>query len=196
MYTIKFHPHFLGAAAAAAIGLAFGSVALAHGVATPEIRQVGATAIVYRGPTLDMVVSYRFSENHPNGNWLLLDTAMTSYKPIGIPRTAFAVRTPSGEVVPLATQHEFAVGYSEAGWDATIDRAFMEPMGYLPPLRVRQIRFFAERGVGLAFDIAYLDAFHNSFGRLFFKIPGGLQRGRYELLINLPENPVMIPFTI
>ena len=196
METMKNHLHIATVICAATIGLAFGAAALAHGVATPEIRQVGATAIVYRGPSLDMVVSYRFTENHPDGKWLLLDTAMTAYKPIGIPRTAFAVRTPSGKVVPLATQHEFAVGYGEVGWDATLDRAFMEPMGYLPPHRVRPIRFFAERGAGLAFDTAYLDAFHNSFGRLFFEIPGGLQRGRYELLINLPNNPVMIPFTI
>jgi len=178
------------------IGLAIGGTALAHGIAAPEVRQVGATAIVYKGPRLDMVLSYRFAENNPSAKWLMLDTAMTAYAPIDIPRTAISVRTPSGVVVPLATQREFATGYSETAWDVTVDRAFMEPMGYLPPHRVRPLRFFAERGVGLAFDVAYLDAFHNSFGRLFFELPGRVQKGRYELLINLPGNPVTIPFTI
>ncbi|MFI5142850.1 MAG: hypothetical protein ACHQQS_07740 [Thermoanaerobaculales bacterium] len=183
-------------AGVAAVGLTIGGAALAHAVAAPDIRQVGATAIVYKGPKLDMVLSYRFAENNPNGKWLMLDTVMTAETPIGVPRSAIALRTPSGAVVPLATQREFATGYREAGWDVIRDRALMEPMGYLPPHRVRLLRFFAERGVGLAFDTAYLDEFHNSFGRLFFDLPSGVQKGRYELLINLPESPVMIPFTI
>lgn len=180
----------------ATVGLAVSRAALAQAVAAPDVRQVGATVIVYKGPKLDMVLSYRFAENNPHGKWMLLDTVMTAYTPIGIPRSAIALRVPSGAVVPLATQHELETGYSKASWDVTRDRALMEPMGYLPPHRMRPLGFFAERGAGLAYDTTYLDAFHNNFGRLFFDLPGGIQRGRYELLINLPDSPVMIPFTI
>jgi hypothetical protein len=183
--------------AVAASGALFGAAAWADPTPASQLTQVGATAIVYKGPQINVVVSDRFARYNPEGNWLMLDTAMTATgEPIGIPRGAIAVRTPSGEVVPLATQQEFEQNYPQLA--AAIMRANVsgEPMGYLIPQRNRPLRLFAPRGIGLVWESAWLDQFHNSYGRLYFYLPSGVQKGEYELLIHLPKNEVIIPFTV
>ncbi len=185
-----------GVAAAAASGLLLVAVAAANTTPTAELRQVGATAIVYKGPQVDAALSYRFAKLNPSGNWLLLDTAMTAIAPVELPRTAISVRTPDGEVVPLASPEAFNKGYREL--NATIARANVarEPLGYLIPHRYRRLEFFPERRLGLMFPVAWLDEWHTTYGRLFFQLPDGVQKGNYELLINLKEGQVAIPFTI
>jgi hypothetical protein len=185
-----------GLAAAAASSLFFGAIAGANTTPTADLRQVGATAIVYKGPQIDVALSYRFAKLNHSGNWLLLDTAMTANAPVELPRTAISVRTPGGQVVPLASPEAFNNGYREL--NATIARANVarEPMGYLIPHRYRRMGFFAERGHGLEWPSVWLDDWHNTYGRLFFQLPDGVQKGNYELLINLKEGQVAIPFTI
>jgi hypothetical protein len=182
---------------AVGVALLLPSAAHAHQAPEPELRQVGATAVVYNGPQIDLALSYRYAEANPTGSWLLLDTAMTAYqKPIEIRRDAIAVRTPSGDVVPLATQEEFLSDYALLG--PTIARANVarEPMNYLLPQWPRRIPFFSNPGRHLVFSTDWLDDLHSSYGRLFFKLPNGVTRGNYELLINLAGGQVVVPFTI
>ncbi len=163
----------------------------------PELKQVGATVIVYKGPQVDVALSYRFAKLNPTGRWLLLDAGMTAAADtIEVPRTAIALRTPDGAVVPLATQEEFGKDYPQLA--AMIARAntTREPLNYFIPHRYHRIGYFAERGHGLSFPSVWLDQRHNSFGRLFFQLPDGVRKGNYELLINLPKSQVAIPFTI
>lgn len=170
----------------------------AHTTPVPleQTKQVGATAIVYKGPQVDVALSYRFAKNNPTGTWLMLDTAMTGAAPIEIKRTAISVRTPDGQVVPLASQPEFGKAY--AGLAASIMRAnaFREPLGYLVPHRARRMALFSEPGRHLVFESVWLDEWHNTYGRLYFQLPGGVQKGSYALLITLAESQVTIPFTI
>jgi hypothetical protein len=183
--------------AAVALCAALVTAAGTDAAATSQLTQVGATAIVYRGPQINVVVSDRFARYNPEGKWLLLDTAMTATSdPVEIPRSAIAVRTPDGTVVPLATQAEFELHYSQLAATLLRARVAREPLGYLIPARYRPLRLFAPEGVGIAWDSAWLDQFHNSYGRLYFNLPNGVQKGRYELLIHLPNDNVVIPFTV
>jgi len=182
-----------------ALGVAalFATAAAADTAPAERLTQVGATAILYRGPQINVVVSDRFARYNPEGGWLLLDTAMTATAaPIGIPRGAIAVRTPGGEVIPLATQATFEKHYPQLASTVLRANVSREPLGYLIPLRYRPLRLFAPHGIGIAWDSAWLDQFHNSYGRLYFELPGGVHRGRYELLIHLPKNEIVIPFTV
>ncbi|MGE5236769.1 MAG: hypothetical protein ACM3O7_10505 [Acidobacteriota bacterium] len=184
-------------AAVLAASMAMGGTAWAGKRSEVELRQVGKTAIVYRGPRLDVALSYRFARVDLGSRWLLLDVAMTAPADIvEVPRTAIAVRTPSGDIVPLATQAAFGKDYPALS--GTIMRANVarEPLNYFTPHRFARLEYFARPGYGLAFDTMWLDGWHNAYGRLFFKLPGGVQRGHYDLLINLPNDHVMIPFTL
>jgi hypothetical protein len=190
-------PCLKGTVVAAALGLLIGAAAWADTTPITDVTQVGATALVYKGPQVNVALSYRFAKLNPEGQWLLLDAVMTSSSgPTEVERASIAVRTPDGEVVPLATQVEFARAYP--GLAATIARADVnrEPMGYLLPRRYQPMRLFAERGVGLVFPSVWLDQWHDTFGRLFFRLPNGVHKGQYELLIILPKSEVVIPFTI
>lgn len=181
----------------AAFGALFGTAAIADPAPTSQLTQVGATAIVYKGPQINVVVSDRFARYNPEGKWLLLDTAMTATSdPVEIPRGAIAVRTPDGTVVPLATQAEFEMHYPQLASMLMRARVAGEPLGYLIPARYRSLRLFAPRGIGIVWDSAWLDQFHNSYGRLYFNLPNGVQKGQYELLIHLPNDDVVIPFTV
>ncbi len=186
-----------GLLVAAGVAVLFGAVASAGTRPHSELTQVGATAIVYRGPQVDLALSYRFAKLNPTGDWLLLDTSMAAAsEPIEVPRIAFAVRTPTGEVVPLASQKSLGNDYGHLASAIARANVTREPLGYLIPRRVRSLGLFAEYGPGLAFPSVWLDSWHNTYGRLFFRLPDGVQKGNYELLINLPESKVVIPFTI
>jgi hypothetical protein len=183
--------------AAAAGSLLFGGTVWANAKPEQEVRQVGATSIVYHGPQVNIALSYRYPKFNPEAHWLMLDTVMAAARdPIEVPRNAISLRTPSGLIIPLATPREYNNGYRQLAWSITKDNATREPLGLLLPLRYRPLRFFPPSGIGLMFDSEWLDDFHNSYGRLFFKLPGTVHKGTYELLIELPESNVVIPFTI
>jgi hypothetical protein len=183
--------------AVTALAALFGTATGADATPGPGVTQVNATTLVYGGPLIRVAVSDRFARHNPESGWLMLDTAMDAINaPIAFPRDAIAVRTPDGQVVPLATQQEFAQHYRELA--AAIMRAnFMKrPLEYLPPERFRPLGLFAPRGIGLAWQAVWLDPFHNSYGRLYFRLPSRVQRGQYALLIHLAHYEVVIPFTI
>ena len=182
--------------AVAALGALSGTAARA-GTPPSQITDAGATTSVYRGPRIQVAISDQYARYYPEGRWLLLDTEMSaSGGPISIPRSAIAVRTPSGEVVPLATQEEFEKGYPELASPIRQANFFKEHLGYFLPERPRALDLFRLHGVGWVWPSAVLDPFHNCYGRLYFHLPGGVQKGRYELLIALPKTEVVIPFNV
>jgi hypothetical protein len=99
-------------------------------------------------------------------------------------------------VVALASQEEFGKDYPRLAGELVRATATREPMAYLIPHKYRRLDFFTEPGRGLAFPSVWLDEWHNTYGRLYFQLPGGVQKGSYALLITLPESQVTIPFTI
>ena len=191
--------HHLWLLGAIALSLLCEAAVWAHAepVALETVKQVGATAIVYKGPQVEVVVSYRFASQNPAGNWLFLDTLMTAAtEPIELMRTEISVRTPSGAVVPLATQKAFGEAYNTLAASVARANAGREPLGYLPPRKVKVMEYFSEPGRHLAFTSVWLDEWHNSYGRLYFQLPEAVQKGNYQLLLNLPKGQVTIPFVI
>jgi hypothetical protein len=186
------------AATAAVLWCLTAAAVRAETAAPPTLKQVGATAIVYRGPQLNMVLSYKYAKHYPGESWLLLDTAMTTTTAtVEVPRTAISVRTPQGQVVPLATEEAFLQGYHELR--PAILRANVNPesLAYLVPHRYRSLDYFAPvGGHGQAYPSVWLDDWHNVIGRLYFALPDKVQKGTYTLTIDLPASRVEIPFTL
>jgi hypothetical protein len=70
-------------------------------------------------------------------------------------------------------------------------------MDYWPPRKQQcAIRFFVAPGEGVAFDEVTVNDFRACQGRFFFRVPGGVQAGRYVLAIDLEESEIRIPFTL
>jgi hypothetical protein len=184
-------------AGAAAVGLLFASPLPAATVPADQVRQVGPTVVLYQGPQVQVAVSYRFPKLNLGGTWLMLDTTMAATAaPLEIPRAAISLHTPDGEIVPLATPDEYDAAYPRLAWDIIKDEAIRDPLGLSVPRPVRALRFFAPGGMGLGFDAEWLDYWHARTGRLFFDLPGGVQEGHYQLVLDLPESKAVIPFTL
>ena len=71
-----------------------------------------------------------------------------------------------------------------------------DPMNYWPPRKnFCEIRFFQEPGTAVSFDEVTVNDFRACEGRFLFDIPGGVQAGRYVLVMELDESTIEIPIT-
>jgi len=70
-------------------------------------------------------------------------------------------------------------------------------MDYWPPRKQKcAIRFFVAPGSGVSFDEFTVNDFRVCEGRFFFRIPGGVQPGRYVLTIELEESEIRVPIPL
>ena len=165
---------------------------------TPGVERVGKTVLHYTGPEVETVVSYRVAALRPGEEWLFLDVAITGAgrASVELKRDKIAIRIPSGDVVPLATQKEFGEAYPQL--TAALARADVagEPLDYFVNRTPKSLNFLVPPGEGLAFDSVWVNDRDVATGRLYFFIPGGVQNGSYELRIDLVETKVRIPFRL
>jgi hypothetical protein len=164
----------------------------------PGVDRMGKYILMNKGPEVEVVVGYRHAQNSLGSEWLLLEIAMTS--PVGqtarVLRENVAVRTPAGATIPLATQREFTEDYGTLQPFLRSADVVRDPMDYWPPRKdTCAIRFFVEPGTGVSFDEVTVNDWRACQGRFLFKIPGGVQAGRYVLTIDLEESEIRIPFT-
>jgi hypothetical protein len=115
---------------------------------------------------------------------------------VKIERSRVFVRTPAGEATYLPSQEEFAAAYS--GLRVRIQRAAIaaDPLDYFKARVPCDLKFFAEPAQGLVFPEVWVDDRRACAGRLYFRIPGGVQAGTYTLGIDLTESKVRIPFKL
>ncbi len=166
---------------------------------TPGVEQLGQYVLRQEGPEVDMILGYKFAALNPGSEWLILEVALSSPNraTADIVRDKVFVRTPAGVRVPLATQAEFGDEYPELR--PTIKKADIaaDPLDYFPPnRRPCQLQLFTAPGAGVVFDELSLNDRRACSGRLYFKVPGGVQSGRWTLGVDLEESTVRVPFTI
>lgn len=165
----------------------------------PGIDRVGEYLLMSKGPEAEVVLGYRYAQNNLGAEWLLLEMAITS--PSGqtarIERDNVSLRTPAGATVPLATQQEFAADYSSLQAVSRAADVVRDPMDYWPPRKQScPIQFFVPPGQAVSYDQVTVSDFRACQGRFYFKIPGGVQPGRYVLSIDLEESEIRVPFTL
>jgi len=180
-------------------GLTFAGCSSAIPTDTPGIDQLGQYIVRQEGPELDTVLGTKFAALNPGEEWLFLEVAFSSptRAQAKIERSKVFVRTPAGVRIPLATQTEFGADF--AGMQATIRKADIarDPMDYFPPnRRPCTVQFFTTPGKSVVYDELSLNDRRACTGRLYFKIPGGTQTGRWVFGIDLVESTVRIPFTL
>jgi hypothetical protein len=165
---------------------------------TPGVERLGNTILHYRGPELDVLLSYRFASFNPGEDWLFLDVGITAETrtSVEIKREKIAIRTPTGAIIPLATQHEFGAAYPKlAPLLARADIA-SEPLDYYPGRRPKGLDLLVPPGSALALESVWVNDQEVAIGRLYFDIPAAVQPGPYELRIDLQETKIRIPFRL
>jgi hypothetical protein len=183
---------------AGALLVAVSACTTATPTATPGVEQVGGTVLRYKGPEIDAVLSYRFANLNLGTDWLFLDVAISANgrTSVEVKRSKIALRTPSGEVVPLATQQEFNEAYAQLASALARAEVAAEPLDYFPSRRQMGLDFLVAPGAGLALESVWVNDQQVAVGRLAFFLPGEVQQGPYELRIDLPESKVRIPFRL
>ncbi len=183
---------------AATVALAPLACSTAVPTETPGVARVGATVLRYTGPEVEAALSYRFAAGSLGDEWLLLDIALTgaTHESVEVRRDAISLRAPSGAEVPLASQDEFAAAYGELSPLLARADVAAEPVGYWSARRDEPLEFFSNPGESLVFPSFWVNDRLVYTGRLLFHVPDGIQVGRYELRVKLPESEVHIPFRL
>jgi uncharacterized protein YceK len=163
-----------------------------------EVEQVGATVVKYRGPDIEMAVSYRFAEINLGLDWLLVDVAATGSKRLSVElkREKISLRTPDGDIVPLPEQEELGEAFGSIRAANKRASVASEPLRYWGGRRLCNLNFLVEPGTDIVMRSIWVNDERWCVGRFYFPIDKGVQPGRYELRIDLPESKVRIPFVL
>ncbi len=170
------------------------------GSAKASVRETGRYSVAYEGPELYATVRFYRAERDLGEQWLILVAHLRGTHSGGITvvhRNDISVRTPDGRRLPLITQAEFREVYREI--HSRVRRAVSSsaPLSaYSGDPRLCDRWFLEEPVGGFAQDEIAISTFEECWGPLVFKVTGGVQRGRWRLVIELEESTADIPFNL
>jgi len=166
---------------------------------TPGVERLGQYILKQFGPELWTVLGYRFANSQLGEEWMILEVGFSS--PNGqtatVKRGNVFLQSPTGDKIPLPSQKEFNEAYGGLRpiiAKANVDR---DPLDYFPPSRIEcAVQFYVTPGGGVSFDEVTVSDRRGCYGRLYVKVPGGIQSGRWTLGVDLEESEIRIPFEL
>lgn len=190
---------FVAAVVIAGCGTSGSSASKAPSPAGPSVTQVGRTQVRTVGADLEGVVSYRFADGSLGDEWLIISAALTGQRgeSIEIKQSDVSIRTPDGRRIPLPTQKEFIEAYPQL--QSTLRRAAVasEPLeATRGDKRPCDLNFLRLPGTGATREAIWINQRELCVGMLAFPVNGGVQPGRWKLIIELEESSLEIPFDL
>ena len=143
-------------------------------------------------------LGYRQANRSAGDEFMLLEIGATVRDGVDaydLKREHLSIDTPDGKTIPLATVQEYHAGNLQALERAA--NAIRDSINYFPPKATRACRigFFAPlTSRALAYDQVELSDRNACVGRLFFKVPGGIQYGQQWLNVQFKDSLVKVPF--
>ena len=147
-----------------------------------------------------VILGYQASNRSVGEEWMLLEIGMTVLDKVPdyrMNRSALSLETPDGKTIPLATIEEHRAGNTQAIQQRA--RVQRDSINYFPVMASRPcgILFFPELGSrALPYDDVDLSTDRACIGRLYFKIPGGIQYGQHWLNVKFQNSLIRVPFRI
>lgn len=176
-----------------------GSVAL-EATDPPVAEEVGPSTVKVASSEVWAVLDYRFASQNLGSEWLIVELGVTAAdrRSADIKRDAVFVRTPEGRRLPLASQGEFSRAYAELRPELNRADVNRRPIytNFPHNRRLCRFQFFAEPGGDVVFGSVYVNDQRACYERLFFRVPGGVQPGRWMLGIDFEESDIRIPFRL
>lgn len=179
-------------------GCASGSPGAVHST-KPGVTQIGETMMRSVGADLEAILGYKFADLNLGDEWLVVDLALTGLlsESIEVRQEAISVVTPDGRRIPLPTQKEFIAAYPEI--QSLMRRAAIASQ----PLeatrggrRPCELDFLRLPGTGTTRTAIWINERELCVGMLAFPVPGGIQPGRWRLVIELEESDLETPFLL
>ena len=167
----------------------------------PGTLEITRFAVLHEGPELVATVAHPSGKRSVGEEWLVLAVELTAEQgsgPVVIDRSDVSVRTPNGRRLTLVSQNEFRENYPRL--QIPVERTLSnlplleryKPGTYAPCPRW----FFVLPPRMLAFDEIPISSSQICSGPLIFKVSGGIQPGRWHVIIELEESTADIPFLL
>jgi len=143
-----------------------------------------------------VILGYQVANRSIGDEWMLVDVGMTVMQGRQkLVREDLSLETPDGKTLPLPTIPE----YRETDTRALQNRSKVQrdSINYFPPMASQACRigFFSDvDNKAMAFDEVELSNTRACLGRLYFKVPGGIQYGQYWLNVKFDGSLVRVPF--
>ncbi len=170
------------------------------GASNPGAREIHRNAVLHEGPELVAVVAYLQGKHSVAEERLILAVELTSPRGSGpnvVSRSDISVRTPDGRRLALISQDQYRRNF--AGIRIPVGRTldFLPLLYRFIPTRRPCDRWFLVSPPGMiTFDEIPVNSSQTCSGPLVFSVPGGVQPGRWRLVIELEESRADIPFII
>jgi hypothetical protein len=147
-----------------------------------------------------VILGYQATNRSVGEDWMLLEVGLTVLD--GVPeytlkREALSLETPDGKTLPLPTVMEHREGSTQAIQQRA--RVQRDSINYFPVMASQPCRigFFSDlQQRAMPFDEVSVTNRRACLGRLYFKIPGGIQYGQYWLNVKFENSLVRVPFRI
>lgn len=144
-------------------------------------------------------LGYRMTQEEIGREWALLQVGITLRKPTKdykLKREHLSITTPDGKAISLATQKEYAAASVQAlNMRAKV---MSDSINYFPAEASRPcaIKFFGDLSSAfpLGYDEVELSWDRVCMGRLYFRVPGGIQVGQHWLNIQFAGSQLQVPF--
>ncbi len=145
-------------------------------------------------------LGYRVANQSAGEEWMLLEMGATvrkGEKDYMLKRGALSLATPDGKTIPLPSNKEYRGGHLR-GLEMRA-KVVRDSINYFPPgaSRACRIGFFAALDSrAMPFDQVDLSWQRACLGRIYFKVPGGIQYGQHFLDVQFEKSLVRVPFRI
>jgi hypothetical protein len=170
------------------------------GTTEPGTREVSRYAVIHEGPELAVALGFYQATRSLGDEWLIVAVELTAASGGGraiVNRSDISVITPDGRRLALVDQEEFRDNYGS--FRVALERALrsLPILGRYENSQMPCDRWFLVGPFGgFAYDEIPVNTFQLCSGPLVFKVAGGIQPGRWRLIIELEESRVDIPFEL
>ena len=166
----------------------------------PGTHEIHRNAVLHEGPELVAVVAYLQGKHSVAEERLILAVELTSPRGSGpnvVGRGDISLRTPDGRSLALISQDEFRGNFARIRIPVERTLVFLPLLYRYQPSRLPCDRWFLVSPPEIiAFDEIPINSSQTCSGPLVFSVPGGVQPGRWRLVIELEESRADIPFII
>ncbi len=170
------------------------------GTREPGVREVSRYAAIYEGPELAVALGFYQATRSLGDEWLILAVEFTASAGSGrsiVDRRDISVIGPDGHRMALVSQEEFRENYSEIRVALERSLRSLPILGRYDRSQMPCDRWFIVSPFGgFAYDELPVNTFQVCSGPLVFRVLGGIQPGRWRLIIDLEESRVDIPFEL